>query len=226
MGSRALILDTDTVLRRSVAESLMGQGFEVVEDAHRWRGVAHVTEQNPEVIIMAEEETAPLKEGDLLSRLRRMTKAPIIVLGAGGEAASVNALLQGADMYLPIPIEHEELVSRVRALFRRSARGRPCTPLNPSFARGDGALEESVHPRVRSSLTETETRLLRCLFESKGVVVGHEELMCRVWGSPVKKGRLRFYICQLRRKLERSGPIRVVTRKGFGYGLADSVILS
>ena len=68
-------------------------------------------------------EGMPSLDGlEMLPLTRRLTASPIIVLGEGGETAVVKALLQGADMYLRKPVNDAELLSRVRAVTRRSDR--------------------------------------------------------------------------------------------------------
>ena len=61
----------------------------------------------------------PMDGVDLLPELRRVTDSPIITLGIGGEMATVQALLSGADFYLARPVSLRELMARIRALLRR-----------------------------------------------------------------------------------------------------------
>ena len=59
--------------------------------------------------------------------------------------------------------------------------------------------EGDLSKGLLATLTRTEERLLRCLMDNAGEVIKHDDLMSMVWGEPVKKERLRFYIHSLRR---------------------------
>ena len=119
MRSYVLIIEVDDDLRRSMAELFGHEGIEVVAETDSGRGVSRIMQRNPAAVLMAEEMPA-LDGVELLPLVRHLTSSPIIVVGEGGETAVVRALLQGADMYLRKPPNHLELLSRIRALLRRS----------------------------------------------------------------------------------------------------------
>ena len=214
MRSYILILEIDDDTRRSVVELFQSESFDVAEEVDSSGGITRVMQGSPDIIIMAED--MPSLDGvELLPLMRRLTRAPIIVLGFGGETAVVKALMDGADMYLKKPLNYRELVSRVRAMSRRMDQEFESSSLEIS-------LEDIVSQEFGVLLTNTESKLLRCLAERSGKVVGHEELMMRVWGEPVSSGRLRFYIHSLRRKLGEAVSISLHTQKGMGYRLLRS----
>lgn len=214
MRSYILILEIDDDTRRSVVELFQSESFDVAEEVDSSGGITRVMQGSPDIIIMAED--MPSLDGvDLLPLMRRLTRAPIIVLGFGGETAVVKALMDGADMYLKKPLNYRELVSRVRAMSRRTDQEFESSSLEIS-------LEDIVSQEFGVLLTNTESKLLRCLAERSGKVVGHQELMMRVWGGPVSSGRLRFYIYSLRRKLGEAVSISLHTQKGMGYRLLRS----
>ena len=214
MRSYILILEIDDDTRRSVVELFQSESFDVAEEVDSSGGITRVMQGSPDIIIMAED--MPSLDGvDLLPLMRRLTRAPIIVLGFGGETAVVKALMDGADMYLKKPLNYRELVSRVRAMSRRMDHEFESSSLEIS-------LEDIVSQEFGVLLTNTESKLLRCLAERSGKVVGHQELMMRVWGGPVSSGRLRFYIHSLRRKLGEAVSISLHTQKGMGYRLLRS----
>jgi DNA-binding response OmpR family regulator len=243
MRSYALLLEKDDAMRHSVAEMLRGEGFEVVEETESSAAVSRVMRRSPGIVIMAE-EMPPLDDVELLPLLRRLTRAPIVVLGAGGEAAVVKALLQGADMYLKKPVNFREMLSRVRALIRRSERD-----FDSALSRKLACftLEDIVPSSLKSSLTAVEVRLLTYLLENRWRVVSHQELIEAVWGGsfggvypfdklragsegsrrvrcgPAGNGRLRFYIYSLRRKLGRWVAVSLQTQSGVGYRLIPSL---
>ncbi|MCH8109003.1 MAG: response regulator transcription factor [Chloroflexi bacterium] len=190
----------------------MEEAFEVVGEMDGNRGLAHVAEFSPTIILVSNDML--IQDGiELLSLIRRLTNAPIMVIGADGYKGVVTALLDGADMYLKKPFNLHELVSRVHALLRR---------VEPLF---DGRYSELNHASaanlvpssIRPFLTDTEAWLFTCLMEKYGRVVRHEELMMKVWGRPVKIERLRFFVHRLRKKLANVMQVSLRTRNGVGY---------
>jgi two-component system KDP operon response regulator KdpE len=79
----------------------------------------------------------------------------------------------------------------------------------------------------RVELSRTEFRLLSALFERRGWVIGHDDLVERVWGPNAVgyKHNLKLYIWYLRRKIEEdpSDPKIIVTRHGLGYMFASTI---
>lgn len=217
MPSHVLILEIDADLRRSMTETLQEEAFTVMGETDGNRGLAHVAEFSPAIILISNE--LRIHEGtELLTLLRRLTSVPIMVIGTDGYRGVVAALLNGADMYLRKPFDLDELVSRVQALLRRA---------EPSFNGHSSKLNRAsianlVPSNIRPFLTDTEAWLFSCLMEKYGRVVRHEELMMKVWGKPVKKERLRFFVHRLRKKLADVMPVNLRTRNGVGYVLGPS----
>ncbi len=117
-----LMLETEIESRGDLATAVVDAGFEVRRESSSGGGVAQLLEVDPDVILMSQ-DMPPLAGVPMLSLLRRMTTAPIIVVGSRGESVAVEALLQGADMYVAEPVRQRELVARVRALIRRHRAG-------------------------------------------------------------------------------------------------------
>ena len=219
MKPYVLVFEPDSDECRSISTCLEDQGYEVASETESAPGISSIMQQDPGVILLAED--MPTVSGlDLLPLLRRRSAVPIIVTGKGTETAIVAALLQGADMYLEKPINHREMVCRIGALLRRMDL---LTKGNDKKTDVE-ALENSLPETVKRALTETERRLFHCLMERAGRVVEHEDLMVKVWGKSVKRERLRFYIHSLRRKLAAAASINLHTRNGVGYLLEHRVI--
>ena len=127
----ALIIDTDES-RQELLVALKKAGFRVLEATNSGDGAKCALDNSPRIVIVAEEMT-PLEGVDLLPVIRRLTDLPIIAIGSGGEMAMVQALLQGADVYLTRPVNVQEFMARIQALLRRYAiaRGSAKEPLLP-----------------------------------------------------------------------------------------------
>ncbi len=117
-----LMLDTEAESRSDLAAAIVEAGFEVRRESSSGGGIAQLLDVDPDVILMSE-DMPPMDGVVMLSLLRRMTMAPIIVVGPKGESVAVEALLQGADMYVAEPVRQRELVARVRVLIRRHRAG-------------------------------------------------------------------------------------------------------
>jgi two-component system KDP operon response regulator KdpE len=150
---------------------------------------------------------------------------PIIVLSARTmEADKILALDGGADDYVTKPFSSTELLARVRAALRRSARSseQPETLRVGKLTVNLGTREAfssdgSVH------FTPIEYRLLACLARGHGLVVTQEQIIREVWGPDrVTDTRgLRSYVKMLREKVEPdpARPRVLVTEPGVGYRL-------
>lgn len=213
--AHALVRPMDSVLiladdfeRWLLVALLKGEGFVVLEANDPGHAIRLLLDNNPPLVILAE-ETPPIDGIAVLSLVRRLTPAPMVVTGWGGETGFNWALLQGADTYITRPIDPRDLLGRTRALLRRN---RPQPP-------GDGGeLQIALEPPNKpTALTPVETRLLQCLLAVKGRVATRTELSVGVWGRPGKESSLRFYIFRLRKKLTdlAAGDIRTVRKRGY-----------
>jgi two-component system KDP operon response regulator KdpE len=147
----------------------------------------------------------------------------MIVLSARTlEAQKIAALDAGADDYVTKPFAAGELVARVRAALRRSARGAvESNALTLGDIVVDLARRETHGPAGAIHLTPLEYRLLETLARQAGTIVRQTQLIREVWG-PDKTGdarSLRVAVKNLRAKLEPDPrrPRFLVTEIGLGY---------
>ncbi|MFF7443403.1 response regulator transcription factor [Streptomyces sp. NPDC008122] len=164
----------------------------------------------------------PRVHGDDVARRLVAAGAPTRILMLTASSAvedRVDGLDLGADDYLGKPFDFPELVSRVRALRRRSAR-----PALPPLLVRDGLVMDTVRrTAVRDGrdldLSPKEFSVLQLLLEADGAVVSAEELLERAWDAHADPftGAVRVCMSKLRAKLGEPGPIRTV--QGVGYVL-------
>jgi two-component system KDP operon response regulator KdpE len=166
---------------------------------------------------------------EVLETVREVSNVPVIMLTAKGEEDDrVRGLELGADDYVTKPFSPRELVSRVKAVLRRteSASGsmhgliEVDERLKIDFDRREIWLEGKL-----VKLRPTEYRMLYHLVQNAGWVVTHDQLLTKVWGYEYRDEPhyVRLYINYLRQKLEAdpSNPRYILTERGVGYRFVD-----
>jgi two-component system KDP operon response regulator KdpE len=223
-----LLIEDDVSMRRFLRTALRAHAWRVIEAATAREGLAQAAGRNPDVILL----DLGLPDGDGLDvapRLRRSTRAPIIVISARGrEQDNVAALDLGADDYLTNPFGVPELVARMRVALRHASRPADA-PEAPVFEAGQVRVD-LVRRRVYRAgeeihLTPTEYRLLATMIRHAGRVATHRQLLEEVWGANYvgQTHYLRVYMAQLRHKLEPdpARPRLLATEPGVGYRLRE-----
>lgn len=162
---------------------------------------------------------------DLLGRIRKnaaCSDLPVIMVTARtGEIDAVKGLDAGADDYITKPFGVMELVSRVKAVLRRSAV-KPKTVL----VYKNIELDENRHTVTVDSneveLTYKEYEILKHLIRNKGIVLTRDRLMEIVWGYNFEQGNrtVDVHIQSLRKKLGTAGE-HIRTIRNVGYKVGD-----
>lgn len=206
---RLVLIDANQAARRRMGEGLTSAGFEVLEASSGVEGLLQVLDSAPDLIILAE-EMPPLQAADVLVILVRVSSAPIIVLGNGGEPGEIAALESGADSYVRRGAAFRLLTARINALLRRyPGRESSVASLSPS--------------PIPISLTPTERRLVTCLSNHNGRPVGLGELRLEVWGGAVATHTVKYYLRSLRHKLQREPyDLELRCTRGVGYRLVPT----
>ncbi len=158
--------------------------------------------------------------------LRERSQVPIIFLSSRGETVDrVAGLELGADDYLAKPFANSELISRVRAVLRRSqlTKGpdRASTALEIGSLRVDPEAHRCHVGEREVVLTVTEMRLLVTLMGHPGRVYTREDLVARAYDGPhfVSPRTVDSHLRNLRRKLAGAGVEPIETVVGLGYRL-------
>lgn len=215
---RALVVEDDPRISRSVRSALEGAGFRVEATADGEDAWFRGGTENYDLIIL----DLGLPRLDGLSILKRWRAegcdSPVLILTARGSwSERVEGIDAGADDYLPKPFHLEELAARARALVRRAA-GR-ATAIQVT---GDLRLDLNRMTATRAGrlidLTPLEFRLLSYLMLHRGRILRPTELMEHLYGDDDSReaNAVEALIARLRRKI---GPGIIATRRGFGYAI-------
>ncbi len=223
-----LVVDDEPRIIRFVRINLEMEGFRVIEAANGLVALDRVREKMPDIVLL--DVMMPEMDGfETLRMIREISSAPVIMLTVrNSEEDKVQGLNLGADDYVTKPFSPRELVSRVRAVLRRT---QPVALSESSVLRIDEYLsvdfnKAEVIARGESiKLRPTEFRLLRHLIENAGWTVPHGTLLSKVWGYEYQDAvsYLRLYINYLRKKIEPdlSNPRYIFTERGMGYRFVD-----
>lgn len=225
--SRVLVVEDDPDIADLMRRYLQKGGFEVDVRGSGRDALVAIAEHAPDLLVL--DVMLPQVSGlDICRQVRANDKTaaiPIIMVTArSDEAERIAGLDLGADDYLAKPFSPGELVARVRALLRRSARS---TTVDASVAYGPIVVDATQHTvTVGSSevvLTAKEFLLLQYLLRNRGRVLSRDVLLTDVWGYTYTGGTrtVDVHVRRLREKL----PLleeALVTVKQFGYRLLDT----
>ena len=220
-----LIVEDEPHIVMGLKDSLEFEGFAVVTATKGRDGVALARTANPDAVIL--DLMLPDINGyAVCEEIRRYNSfIPIIMLTARSqETDKIRGLDAGADDYVTKPFSVNELIARMRAIFRRAARG-PSAPEAADI--GDAKVSFSAHTvNVRGEehqLSFYEVELLRLLMERSGQPVSRDEILSKIWGleaAPTNR-TVDNFIVKLRKKIEKSPdkPSHILTVYGYGYKL-------
>ncbi len=224
--ARILVVDDEPQIRRALRVGLAGRGYDVQLAATGEEALDQAAVSPPDVVVL--DLMLPGLSGlEVCRSLREWSQVPVIVLSAKDEERDkVEALDLGADDYLTKPFGMDELLARIRVALRRG--GQPDSP--PVLEIGHLVLDQARRLVTVGSdevhLTPTEYELLRYLMANAGKVLTHRTLLRAVWGAEYEDATdtLRFFIVQLRRKIEPepSRPTYIRTEAGVGYRFRSS----
>jgi two-component system KDP operon response regulator KdpE len=225
---RILVVDDEPRMIRFIRMNLELEGYTVFEANDGVRALQQVRDTLPDLVIL--DVMMPELDGfETLRALREFSSVPVIMLTARAEEDDrVRGLELGADDYVTKPFSPRELVSRVKAVLRRTESP---APAQKAAIKVDDRLQIDFDRREilvdgkQVKLRPTEFRLLYHLVSNAGWVVPHDQLMAKVWGYEYRDEThyLRLYINYLRQKLELdpAHPKYILTERGVGYRFVD-----
>jgi len=224
---KALVVDDDRVLADLVSFTLRREGFQVVQAQDGESALQRWMEEQPDIILLDVNlpKTTALSDGFAVCRkIREKADTPIILLTVRDDENDIVFGLQaGADDYVVKPFSPRQLVARVQAVLRRSARG----PVGGVQQVGDLRLdpdrrEARLGDGPPAALTALECRLLEYLLLNAGHILPINDLIAHVWGpGGGDRDMLRQLVRRLRAKIEPdpATPTLIETIPGRGYGL-------
>ncbi len=218
------IVEDDTSIRELEMYALKNANFDVIGFSEGTSFLTELDKKIPDIILL--DIMLPQDDGlQLLTQIRntpQYSAIPVIMVTAKtSEIDAVKGLDMGADDYITKPFGVMELISRVKAILRRTEK-----KIKPILAYKDIVLDESRHSVLVSGteidLTYKEYEILKHLIRNKGIVLTRDRLMEIVWGYDFEQGNrtVDVHIQSLRKKLGNAGEY-IKTIRNVGYKVGD-----
>ena len=225
-GGRILVVEDEESISQPFAEALRRAGFEPLVTATAAGALELAASEEPDLVML--DLALPDGDGrDVCRELRRRSDVPIVMLTARGtEMDKIVGLELGADDYVVKPFSAAEVISRIRAVLRRSAHREesPSKPVQIGEVEFDPAARIARLGDRELDLSRKEFDLLAELIGKAGRVVTREDLMSSVWDTNWfgSTKTLDVHIGWLRRKLgdDPAHPTYIETVRGVGFRFA------
>lgn len=226
---RVLLVDDDEWVTGIMRRYLEAEGFTVDIAPDGAEALRLVEERDPQVVVL--DLMLPKIEGlEVCRRIRLTRQTPIIILTALGQVEDrVRGLDLGADDYLTKPFSTRELISRIRAVLRRSyssGTGTPDPTLSFPGLTINPARREVLLAGKPVALTPKELDLLVFLARNQGYVFSRESLLDKVWGYDFcgEPRTVDALIKRLRQKVEPPGHPYTYLQTVWGAGYKFEVM--
>ena len=227
MGKWIYYVEDDTSIRELVLYALKTAEFQVMGFENAASFYKRMKEQQPDLILL----DIMLPDEDGVSILKKLKSRPdtenipvIMMTAKSSEYDKVLGLDSGADDYITKPFGVMELISRVKAVIRRSDRSKGSA--GEVLKIGELGLDEQKHEVYARgqevSLTFKEFELLSYLMKNRGLVLSRDKILNTIWNYEYE-GESRtvdVHIGSLRQKLGTCGDF-IKTIRGIGYKIED-----
>jgi two-component system response regulator MprA len=223
-SERILVIEDEARIAQFIERGLIYEGYRVSVARDGQTGLMIARDNPPDLVIL--DWMLPGLDGlEVCKRLRAASSLPILMLTAKDDIKDrVTGLDAGADDYLVKPFSVDELMARVRALFRRSE-----PQSRPEILRfADLTLDTGTHRAYRGErpidLTAKEYELLELFMRNPRQVLTRDVIFDRVWGYDFggESNIIEVYVRYLRQKTETENAPRLIhTVRGVGYVLRE-----
>lgn len=229
-NQKILVVDDELPIRDMLTMALETAGYSIIQAESAQEAHAIIIDQKPDLVLL--DWMMPGTSGlELLRRLKKnelTEKIPVVMLTAKTqEDETIIGLETGADDYIIKPFSPRELVSRVKAVLRRSEREDAIGPVEL-----EGLYFDPIGHRVSIdnkiiNLGPTEYRLLEFFLTHQERVYTRDQILNYVWGGNVyiDERTVDVHIRRLRKAISKNGHDKYVqTVRGSGYRFSTRLI--
>jgi len=220
---KILVIEDDVKLLENIKKGLKQYGFRVDTAKDGEEGL-YLAEMNKYDILIVDWMLPKISGIDLIKKLRQKgNNTPILILTAKGDIEDKVEGLQVADDYLTKPFDFEELVARLKALFRRSHNIKENIlkiadlELNPDT-------KEVKRGGKYIDLTAKQFELLKYLMINKNKIVTPEMIANNLWemDDEINSNVINVYISHIRKKIDKDHDKKLIkTIRGMGFKISD-----
>ena len=223
MSNKILFVEDEEDLTLIVADTLRGEGYEVVTAVDGEDGLEKFKTEAADIVVA--DVMMPKMDGFTMAKqIRKLSPTvPLLFLTAKSTIDDVEQGFEiGANDYLKKPFELRELIVRIKALLRRYGNNRT---EDIRFAIGTYIFNVTTQTLSfgdkETELSHFEAKILERLATNIGKTVDASELMIAVWQRDEQNNRnsLHGYIHKLRRTMRHDPAISIINQRGFGYML-------
>lgn len=234
IGAHILVVDDDTLLRRSLSLQLEQAGFRV-STAESAEDAIPLAQRDPPDLILLDIGLPGMDGLDALKVFQDEMDIPVIFLTARRrELDTILGLELGADDYITKPFNPDILIAHIKAVLRRTSREAVSRDSGTLVQVGDLVIDPAAHSVEiagdQLDLTAREFALLHALALEPGVVISVDDLLTRVWGAEFigEPQVVYVHIRWLREKIEDDPqhPQRILNVRGVGYKLIPQTELT
>ncbi|WP_321517692.1 response regulator transcription factor [uncultured Bacteroides sp.] len=221
--NRILVVDDEEDLCEILKFNLENEGYEVdtansAEEALK----LNINSYNLLLLDVMMGEISGFKMASILRKDKKTANIPIVFITAKDtENDTITGFNLGADDYISKPFSIREVISRVKAIIRRTANTTPQD--NTEQISFNSLVIDTIKKRAsidgnEVSLTKKEFEILLLLLQNKGRVFSREDILSKIWSDEVYvlDRTIDVNITRLRKKIGDYGKY-IVTRLGYGY---------
>ncbi len=221
-----MIIEDEIKIARFLQLELQHEGYSVDTSHDGREGLTMALENNYDLIIL--DVMLPSLNGmEVLRRIRQNSNMPVIMLTAKDDVMDkVMGLDLGAQDYMTKPFAIEELLARIRVIFKLKAP--TIEPTSEILKCGDLSLDperyEVSYKNIPLALTKKEFELLQFLMMNKNLLITREQILEKVWGYDYMGDTnvVDVYIRYLRNKIDQRFEDKLIyTIRGMGYQIKD-----
>lgn len=221
-NDRILVIEDDRSVQKALRHLFEAEGYRIEIAPDGTKGVEQFG-ANPPAVVILDLRLPGISGRDVCRSMKaRDQNVPIVVLSAAADVSDKVLLLElGADDYVTKPFSPRELLARVRAVTRRTARPASLDHFTFDDISIDFAKMEVARAGQPVTLTAQEFKALKFFITHAERVISRDELLNEVWGYenyPTTR-TVDNHILKLRQKLERDPafPTHFRTVHGVGY---------
>lgn len=228
MGNRIMLVEDDEDLVRGISYTLEKENFNITHAYTLAEALNKMDSQEYNLILL--DVMLPDGSGyDLCKKVRSNSSIPVIFITACGEELDIIMGLDlGGDDYIVKPFKVRELISRIRAVLRRNARGMKVVDINAANAIVSGDIEMDLVERrlwkrnKEIFLTPTEFKIISYLAQNPMMNLDRSRIHSKLSSTGdeyMDDNTLNVYMRRIRAKVEDnpSQPEYIITVRGIGY---------